>query len=65
MACEGGSGVLSHWTKTKLKSLRLREGGVNKNWLFSVSSRVLHLDEEGEDEERVYCCDAEVEGPSP
>ncbi len=65
MACVGRSGVLSHWTKTQLKSLRLREGGVLKNWLFSVCPRVLHLDEEGEYEKSVYCCDAEVEGPSP
>ncbi len=65
MACVSGSCVLSHWTKSKLKSLWLREGGVNKNWVLIVSSRVLHLDEESEDEERVYCGDAEVEGPSP
>jgi hypothetical protein len=65
VACVSGDGVFSQWTKSKLKTLRLRESGVNKNWALIVSSRILHLEEESEDEERVYCCDAEVEGPSP
>jgi len=50
VASVGGSGILSHWTKTKLKSGWLQESGVNKYWVFCVSSRVLHLDEEGENE---------------
>ncbi len=50
VACVGGSGILSHWTKAKLKSCRLRESGVDKYWSFCVSSRILHLDEESENE---------------
>ncbi len=50
MAGVGGSGILSHWTKAKLKSCRLRESGVDKYRSFCVSSSVLHLDEEGENE---------------
>jgi hypothetical protein len=46
---------------------RLRECGVNEYRLFSVSTRVVHLNEESEYEQRVYSCDAEVDaaGPSP
>jgi len=45
----------------------LRESGVDEQWLFRVSLRILHLDEESNNEEGVYCCEAEVdaEGPSP
>jgi hypothetical protein len=45
----------------------LRESGVNEQWLFRISLRILHLDEESKNEKRIYCCDAEVdaEGPSP
>ncbi len=67
MTCVGGSCILSHWTKTKLKTRRLRKSGVNQYRSFCVSSRVLHLDEEGDDEKGIYCCGAEteVDGPSP
>jgi hypothetical protein len=33
--------------------------------LLCVSARILHLNEEGEDEERVYSCGAEVEVEEP
>ncbi len=63
----GRSCIFSHWPETKLKMRRLRESGVDEQWLFRVSFRILHLDEESNNEERVYTCDAEVdaEGPSP
>ena len=69
MASVCGGGILSHWSKTKLKTRRLRESRINQDRLLCVSAGVLHLDEEGEDEESVYGCGAavkvEVEGPSP
>ncbi len=67
MASVCGGGVLSHWSKTKLKTRRLRKSRINQERMLCVSAGVLHLDEECKDEESVYCggAEVEVEEPSP
>jgi hypothetical protein len=43
--------------------VRLREFRINKNRVLVVGLRELHLYGRCNQEQQIYCCDVEVEGP--